>query len=68
MESDLFGPDISDEPRPDVEEVGDTIDIWAAQHVNRWVFLKHQRPDALRELHELIAEVRKNMALRNGAD
>jgi hypothetical protein len=59
MESDLFGPDLSDRPVDPVEEVGDTIEVWSAQFVNRWVFLKHQRPDALRELRELITEARK---------
>lgn len=53
-DSTLFGPDVSDEPRPEIEVIGDTIEVWSAQFVNRWVFLKHQRPAALKELRELI--------------
>jgi hypothetical protein len=53
---DLFGPDLIDLPREAVEEVGDPIQVWSAQFVNRWVFLSHQRPSALRELKELISE------------
>lgn len=58
-ESELNGPDFADQPDERIEVVGDTVDVWAGQFVNRWVFLKHQRPAALEELHELIAEVRK---------
>jgi hypothetical protein len=58
MDSDLFGPDISEQPQPPVEEVGDEVEVWSAQLINRWVFLKHQRPAALKELRELIARVR----------
>jgi hypothetical protein len=57
-DSDLNGPDISDEQPEPVEVVGDEVAIWAEQLVNRWVFLKHQRPAALKELLELIAHVR----------
>jgi len=61
MESDLFGPDVSDDPARNepIEEVGDRIEVWSSQFVNRWVFLKHQRPAALKELRELITEARK---------
>ena len=37
----------------------DDIDTRCRQFVNRWVFLKHQRPVALMELRELIAEAKK---------
>jgi len=62
--SDLNGPDISDEPREEiVEEVGDAVEVWAWQFCNRWVFLAHQRPAALKELYELIAEARNEVSL-----
>jgi len=59
MSGDLFGPDISDghDGKP-VEEVGDRIEVWSRQFVNRWVFLPHQRPLALEELARLIAEAK----------
>lgn len=59
-EGDLFGPDISDAPRQTVDlgDAGDPIDLTAQQLVNRWVFLEHQRPAALKELRELIETVR----------
>lgn len=38
-----------------VEDVGDPIEAWSRQLVNRWVMLPHQRPDALIELRNLIA-------------
>jgi hypothetical protein len=59
---DLFGPDISDAPIESIEEVGNTIDIWSAQFVNRWVFLKHQRPAALKELRELLDAAKQQSA------
>lgn len=59
MDSPLFGPDVSEEPAQVIEEVGDPIQIWCRQFVNRWVLLAHQRPTALAELNELIAEARK---------
>jgi len=56
----LFGPDVSDEyDGADIPEEGDRVGVWSAQFVNRWVFLKHQRPAALAELDRLIAEARK---------
>lgn len=55
MESQLFGPDVSDTPPEAIEEVGDTIEVWSRQFVNSWVFLAHQRPSALKELKELLA-------------
>lgn len=55
MQSSLFGPDASDEPIEEILEVGDTVEVWSRQFVNRWVFLKHQRPHALKELEELLA-------------
>lgn len=55
MESSLFGPDVSESPVEPIEEVGDPIEVWSRQFVNRWVFLKHQRPVALVELQNLIA-------------
>lgn len=55
MESTLFGPDDSDTPTEVIEEVGDFFEVSARQFVNRWVFLKHQRPVALAELRDLIA-------------
>lgn len=58
MESELFGPDESDTPTEPIEVVGDRIDVWCGQFVNRWVFLAHQRAAALTELRELIVEVR----------
>lgn len=61
-ESDLFGPDLSDQPESEIEVVEDGVEIWSAQFVNRWVFLKHQRPAALKELGELVEHVRKARA------
>lgn len=58
-DSNLFGPDVSDQPTPEIEVVGDEVEIWSAQFVNRWVFLKHQRPAAMAELRELIARARE---------
>lgn len=52
--SDLCGPDVSDEPTGVVEEVGDEFTGFR-QWINRWVFLKHQRPAAFKELQELLA-------------
>lgn len=64
-QGDLFGPDVSEQPEQ-VEIVGsDHIDVWAWQFCNRWVFLLHQRPLALKELRELIAAVTKRSE-RNG--
>lgn len=55
MDSELFGPDISEEERPEVViEVGDPIAVWSWQFVNRWVFLAHQRPAALKELRAFL--------------
>ena len=59
MDSDLFGPDVSDAPIVPIAEVGDRIEVWSRQFVNRWVFLSHQRAVALAELQELIAEAKK---------
>lgn len=60
MDSPLFGPDASDEPVEAIEEVGDRLQIWSRQFVNRWVSLRHQRPAALAELELLIAQVKKS--------
>jgi len=54
MESSLYGPDVSNAHVAVIEEVGDRIEVWSRQFVNRWVFLKHQRPAALKELKELL--------------
>ena len=54
MDSDLFGPDVSDAPVEPIKVVGDTVNVWSAQFLNRWVFLPHQRVAALKELKELI--------------
>lgn len=56
----LNGPDLADSPVEPIEEVGDELEVWARQFVNRWVFLKHQRQAALKELGELIAEAKKS--------
>lgn len=54
---DLFGPDASDAPREEVViEVENPIDVAAWQFCNRWVFLEHQRPHALKELRVLLAD------------
>lgn len=59
MESDLFGLDVSDQPVEPIAEVGDRVEVWCRQFVNRWVFLPHQRKAALAEIKELIEEARK---------
>ena len=55
MDSQLVGPDVTDRPIEEIEEVGDPVEVSARQFVNRWVFLKHQRPAALAELRELLS-------------
>lgn len=57
MDSDLFGHDVGAGDQRQPVEV--TIEVGCRQFVNRWVFLAHQRPAALAELTELIAEARK---------
>lgn len=53
----LLGPDISDHPiEPVAVIVSDDVDVRAWQFCNRWVFLAHQRPHALKELRKLIAD------------
>lgn len=46
---------LPDPPPREVEARASDIKTWSRQFVNRWVFLKHQRDDALKELEELIA-------------
>ena len=54
----LFGPDLAERIEPAVEVIGDELEVRAWQFCNRWVFLPHQRPAALRELRELVARAR----------
>ena len=54
MSQGLFDSDPSEAPVEALEEVGDRIEVWSRQFVNRWVFLPDQRQAALRELGELI--------------
>lgn len=55
----LVGPDVADTAEPPIEVVGNTVNAWAFQFVNRWVFLHHQRAAALEELKQLIEEARR---------
>lgn len=55
MDSDLFGPDVSEAPHEPIDDVGDEIEVSMRQFVNRWVFLPHQRATALAELRLLLA-------------
>ena len=59
VDSELFGPDVSEMPQADIPEARTPIEAWCQQFVNRWVFLAHQRPDALAELRQLLAEAQK---------
>lgn len=63
-DSPLVGPDAADQPIETIQEFGgDQIDVAARQFVNRWVFLAHQRPAAIKELRILIAQA-KTAALK----
>lgn len=55
MDLDLFASIRREEAKVGPVLPPDDIDIWCQQLVNRWVYLKHQRPDALIELRNLIA-------------
>lgn len=57
MELDLFGHDASDDPADAVEQLGD-LELGMRTFVNRWVILAQQRPAALAELKQLIAEAK----------
>ena len=61
----LFGPDVTDTLAACVEDanvidVGDPIEVWTRQFCNRWVFLPHHRPAALKELRAFVAAVQKD--------
>lgn len=57
-QAELLGPDVSDEPDTREIVIENQDEVWAMQFVNRWVFLKHHRPIALRELLEQTARLK----------
>ena len=52
-----------DDPEPDAakdvvtDEGEEPVEVWCRQFVNRWVFLRDQRPDALEELLEFVRSI-----------